>query len=136
MDKYLDPELDVRRLVREWEKYGKLIIAYDFDDTVYDFHGTGDTYNYVINLLRKCRDIGAKFIVFTSCDESQYPFIKDYLEKNDIPFDKINDNVEGIPFNGRKVYYNILLDDRAGLRSAYNDLTQAIYIVRNKRRNK
>jgi len=31
-----------------------------------------------------------------------------------------------IPFKGKKLYYNILLDDRAGLSSAYYCLRQAL----------
>lgn len=53
-----------------------------------------------------------------------------YLVENNIPFDAINETPDFIPFKGRKVYYNILLDDRAGLSSAVEQLTRVIYQIR------
>jgi len=38
----------------------------------------------------------------------------------------INDTPNFIPFHGRKIYYNILLDDRAGLSSSYNILNTVL----------
>lgn len=129
MDYYLNQDNSKQRLLKEWMKYNELIIAYDFDNTVFDYHGEGHNYNMVIDLLRKCRDVGAKFIVFTSKSESEYDFIKAYLVANDIPFDKINEDIIE-KFNGRKVYYNILLDDRAGLRDSFEQLSYACDVMR------
>ena len=64
MDYYLDDNNAVNRLVEEWRKYGKIIIGYDFDDTVFDFHQKGRTYKNVMNLLRECKKLGAYLIVF------------------------------------------------------------------------
>jgi tRNA nucleotidyltransferase/poly(A) polymerase len=128
MDYFLDHKHCVDRLTKEWLEYGKIIIAYDFDDTVYDYHNKGRKYDDVINLLRECKYHGAYFIVFTSCEEDKYDEMKMYLNDNDIPFDKFNEGMDFIPFKGRKVYYNILLDDRAGLESAYTTLKEALYI--------
>lgn len=124
----------VQRLVSEWMEHESLIIAYDYDDTVFDFHNTKDTFDDVIKLLRKCKKLGAKLIVFTCCGEDQYSDIKAFLQSNDIPFDSINDNVDGVNFTGRKIFYNILLDDRAGLKSAYKMLCKAyneVYKIKN-----
>jgi hypothetical protein len=121
-DFYLNDNNVVNRLVEEWNKYGKIIIAYDFDNTVYDYNNKGYTYNYVIELLQECSELGAYYVVFTSCEEDKFSFIKEYLKEKKIPFDKINENIDMIPFKGRKIYYNILLDDRAGLKSAHDNL--------------
>lgn len=62
----------------------------------------------------------AKLVVFSASQEERYPYIADYLIQNNIPFDAINEDVlieKRKPT--RKLYYNILLDDRAGLGSAY-----------------
>lgn len=126
MDYFLDDNNTINRLVEEWNFHGRLIIAYDFDNTVYDYNKIGLKFDNVVSLLRKCRDVGAYFIVFTACDENKYDFIEKYLNENDIPFDKINENLDFISFKGRKIYFNILLDDRAGLSSAYNCLSQAV----------
>lgn len=131
-DPFLDTANAIQRLVNEWTEHGKIIIAYDFDDTVYDYHNRGSKYNHVIELLQQAKAYGAYFIVFTSCNEEKYDFIQEYLTSNDIPYDTINENMPFIPFNGRKVYYNILLDDRAGLVSAYNTLNTALRLMQSK----
>ncbi|WP_422661699.1 hypothetical protein ACK8P5_26620 (plasmid) [Paenibacillus sp. EC2-1] len=127
-DPYLDYGVAIHRLTEEWLSYGKIIIAYDFDSTVFDYHKEGHEYPEIIGLLQRVRN-HAHFIVFTSCDPEKYGEIGRYLRDNDIPFDTINENMPFIPFNGRKVYYNILLDDRAGLSSAYFILSQAFEMV-------
>lgn len=131
MDYYLDNENAVNRLVDEWRKHKKIIIAYDFDDTVYDFHKKGFTYNNVIELLQRCKKVGAYFIVFTACGKDEEEKIKDYLHEYRIPFDKINENLDFISFAGRKVYYNIMLDDRAGLQSSYDCLLKTVEQIEN-----
>lgn len=131
MDYYLKRLNQTDRLVDEWIKYGKIIIAYDFDDTVYDFHKQGRTYDDVIALLQRCEKVGAHFVVFTCCGEDQYPKIIKHLKTNKIPFDVINENMDFVKFTGKKIYYNILLDDRAGLESAYSTLLSAVQIVEN-----
>jgi len=124
MDYYLDNENVINRLVTEWKRYGKIIIAFDFDDTVYDFWDIGRNYDNVISLLKRCDKVGAHFIVFTANDNIS--MIENYLNKNEITFDKINENMEFIKFTSRKIYYNILLDDRAGLQSSYECLLSAV----------
>lgn len=128
MDYFLDDEKVYKRLLTEYEKYDNIIVAYDYDNTVYDYHNEGHSYDDVITLLQDCRDkLGAKFVVFTACDESKYASISEYLVAHDVPFDTINENLSCVPFNGRKIYYNILLDDRAGLSSAYNVLKRLVH---------
>jgi molybdopterin/thiamine biosynthesis adenylyltransferase len=51
-------------------------------------------------------------------------------QENDIPFDKINENMDFIPFTGRKLYANIYLDDRAGLSAAYNILSKTLELIK------
>ena len=75
----------------------------------------------VKDLIRKYKNY-AYFIVFTSSEPDRYDEIKSILEKEDLPYDSINDDAPFIPFKGRKVYYNILLDDRSGLNQTYNEL--------------
>jgi hypothetical protein len=130
MDYFLDDTNCVARLVSEYERYGSLIVAYDYDSTVFDYHGKGLKYDDVIDLLRHCRSMGFHLTVFTSCNDDRFPEIRVYLTQIDIPFDGINETPDFIPFQGRKVYYNILLDDRAGLSAAYNQLWAAIMQIR------
>lgn len=129
MDFYLDNDNVYIRLENEFKKYRKLIIAYDFDDTVYDFHNTGKTFWNLISILQRWRKY-SELIVFTGCEESQHKKIESYLTENEIPFDSINgDSV--VKTNSRKIYYNVLLDDRAGISVAYNCLLRLIEKIEN-----
>ncbi|MFJ8528526.1 hypothetical protein [Bacillus sp. NPDC094106] len=127
MDLYLHEENVTARLITEWKKYGSLVVAYDFDNTVYDYHKEGHSYDDVIRLLRESKKLNAYLMVYTARQDSELSFVKGYLEENDIPFDSINETPGFIPFTeGKKLYYNILLDDRAGLPSAYRCLLNAV----------
>lgn len=131
IDYYLNDENTKARLLKEWRQYERIVVAYDFDNTVYDFHHEGQTYYDVIELLREANQLGAYLVVFTASAEENYPFIKSYLKDKDIPFDSINENPIFIPFgNNKKIYFNILLDDRAGLKSAYETLKYVIKTIK------
>lgn len=120
MDPFLNIDRVKARLMDEYRRHGQIIVAYDFDDTVFDYHGRGETYTEVAELLRRLSPY-ARFIVFTSCSEEKNKEIAEYLSENDIPFDAINEDII-TKFKGRKIYYNILLDDRAGLREVFDTL--------------
>jgi hypothetical protein len=135
-DMYLTRFNATARLIEEWLKYGKIVIAYDYDHTVFDYLQAGHTYDKVIALLKRCNEFGADFIVFTCKGENKYDEIKDYLTTNNVPFNKINENMDHLNFDGRKVYYNILLDDRAGLDSAYKTLLNAVKFMEKKGRRR
>lgn len=128
-DQYLEPNANKKRLLREYKEHGKLIVAYDFDNTVFDYHNDGCTYRQVINLLRRCHNLGFYLIVFTCNHSDKYPKIIRHLEECNIPYDSINENCPDITFAHNKLYYNILLDDRAGLRSAYRDLKYVVDVI-------
>ena len=133
MDKYLKPNSAYEILWAEYNKYRSLIVAVDFDDTLYDFHKDGGTYTQVQQLIRDLKDIGCFIIIWTGNQDTV--LIINYLNKNNIPFDRINDEapVSKKFLNGRfprKVYANVYIDDRAGLEQVYNDLTKLIENVR------
>ncbi|QNR70490.1 hypothetical protein IAQ67_28690 (plasmid) [Paenibacillus peoriae] len=132
-DYYMDDTNVAERLYREWKEHGNLIIAYDYDNTVFDYHGEGHSYNQIVKLLRECKELGAYLYVFTACEEEKFPQIEAYLQENNIPYDAINEAPDFLPFKGRKPYYNVLLDDRAGLRSAYHALRLAALKIKEER---
>jgi len=126
-DKYFNDETTVNRLVEEWEKYGKLIVAYDFDDTVFDYDKSGATYEQMIELLKVCKKMGCTMIVFTCRPFEQYDIVENYLKEKGIPYDFINENDPTVEFEtSRKIFYNIFFDDRAGLKSAYEIMVRTI----------
>lgn len=131
MDYYMRESNVVDRLVEEWKEHGQLVIAYDFDNTVFDYHKKGHTYEFIIELLRECKELNAHLMVYTARHDDELEFVKKYLNENNIPFDSINETPDFLPFeNGKKLYYNILLDDRAGLNSAYYCLFHAKNIIK------
>lgn len=122
-DPFLSRQRVFNRLLNEYHKYGNIIIAYDFDYTVHNYRGEDYEYDLVIELLQKWQPY-AKLVVFSASPEERYKYIRNYLEANDIPYDAINEDVlteKREPT--RKIYYNILLDDRAGLAEAYEILS-------------
>lgn len=135
-DFYMDDNNCIARLREEQKKYGSLIVAYDFDNCVFDYYKKGRKFEKVINLIRMCKELGFHLVVFTSCNDDRMPEIRKYLDDNNIPFHSINETPDYIPFQGRKIYYNILLDDRAGLASAFHQLEMVVYQIRSERANK
>jgi len=134
-DPFMSDYRAIERLVLDYVKYGKLIIAYDYDSTVFDFHRRGDTFTKVIGLLRECRPY-AKLIVYTHSDDVRHGEIIEYLDKHDIPWDTINEGIVWVNSKREgKLFYSHFLDDRAGLRSAYLILDKAIDIIKQKPTN-
>lgn len=119
-DEFLEKGKSLRRLVEEYTKFGSLTIGFDFDGTVYDYHQTGATYDYVIDLLRDLKEINCKLICWTA--QKDLPFVETFLTENNIPFDGINTNGIELGWESRKPFFSALLDDRAGLIQVYEDL--------------
>lgn len=128
MDFYLDDQNCIDRLINEWNCYGQLIVAVDYDNTLFDYNKKGYVFVDVIDLIKNAKDMGCHISIFTSCDESRFPEIDKYLTMMNIQYNSINETPDYIPFKGRKIYYNILLDDRAGLSAAYNILKSVIQL--------
>lgn len=128
LDEYLKPNASFLRLLAEYRKYKSLVIAYDFDNTLYDFHKKGETYKMVMTLLKELKSIGCYMICFTANEDTD--FVLDYLKENQIPFDAINENPPFFKCEERKIYFNALLDDRAGLQQVYNELNLLITIIK------
>jgi hypothetical protein len=129
-DPYIDDLNCIKRLISEWVKYKSLIIAYDYDNTVFDYHNLGYEFNDLIELLRECKKYGSKFIVYSHSPIGRYDEMKTYLNSRDIPFDTINENIIELHNGSGKLFYNIFLDDRAGLKSAYTSLYVALSVMK------
>lgn len=130
MSYYLNLENQINRLLEDYKKHGKLIVAYDFENTVFDYDKKVIDFSKIIDLLRECEKLGFYLIVYTCSGPDKYPFIKNFLDKNNIPYDFINKNIPSINSTSNKLFYNILLDDRAGLESAYLTLYNTIELIK------
>ena len=115
----------VKRLLEEYKKYGTLYVAFDFDNTIYDYHNKGIDCSSVISLLQDCTKLGFEMILFT-CEQKvgKLREKEEFCKKNGIEVHWVNRS----PILGftTKPYYNILLDDRAGLQSAMQILERVI----------
>ncbi len=129
MDFYLNQENTTNRLIEEYKTHNSLVIAFDFDDTVYDFHKKGRIYNLVIDLLKELKAINCYLICWTGQEDLE--FVSKYLIENDIPFDAINENPPFHKSKSRKIYANAFLDDRAGLLQTHNDLKTLLKTIKN-----
>ena len=129
MDPYLEQNANLNRLINDYKKHGSLTIGFDFEDTVYDFHKKGYTYDNVIHLLRQMKKLGFTLICWTANKDLQ--FVSKYLNENNIPFDGINTNGIDLGWESRKPFFSALLDDRAGLIQVYNELSTLVSLIEN-----
>ena len=130
MDFYLNAQNSSDRLLGEYNEYGSLVVAFDFDDTVFDFHKKGRVYSDVIKLLQELKSINCYLICWTANENLE--MVVSYLKDEGIPFDALNENPPFFKSNNRKVYANAYLDDRAGLRQVYDELNNLLITVKKK----
>ena len=109
IDPYMNEDRALGRLIIEYEKHGQLIVAFDFDDTVFNTHERPG---------------------WQSAPE-RYESMWQYFRENNIPCQAINLDAPWIMPKGRKIYANIYLDDRAGLESAYKLLSLFVETMEN-----
>ena len=135
-DPYMNRDVQVLRLMEEYRKYGKLIVAFDFDDTIFDYHKKGYTYPYMIGLLKECQELGFYLVLFTGCAKEKWSGMIEYCKSVGITPCAVNENPFPMPFgNDGKIYYNILLDDRSGLSEACEILKTVINYAKTKRQS-
>lgn len=124
MDFYLSATNCYQRLEDEFKKYGRLIFCVDFDDTIYDFHKVGRTYNDVIDLLHRWEKY-SEVVILTGNGEEKYSEIEKYLTEHQIKYKGINCD-SSVHVDGRKTYANVYIDDRGGLPLVYEMLDKLI----------
>ena len=128
-DQYLQENASYERLLREYNQHENLIVGFDFDGTVHDFHKIGAVHSDVIELLRDLKSINCKLICWTAYKEHEY--VIKFLEDNNIPFDGINTNGIPLSYETRKPFFNVLLDDRAGMIQVYKELRRLVDYIKN-----
>lgn len=117
------------RLFREYEDGEEMFIAFDFDDTVYDYAETGDSHDKVIDILKWAQRLEFPLILFTVREGERLKFAEKYVEDLGIKVTYVNTNpIE----DSRKPFFNILLDDRCGLKQSYECLHMFLYQLEKK----
>ena len=112
------------RLLEEYKRYKTLIIGFDFDNTIFDYHNNGGDYSEIIELLKECKALNFNLCLYTIADRLDWKYKvccrlgiePDYVNESPIVFED----------GGNKPYFNILLDDRAGLESSYKILKKVV----------
>ena len=124
MDRYLQPNSAYDRLLAEYKQHGGLVVGVDFDGTLHDYHKVGDSHEMVRQLVRDLKANNCKIVIWTAYKDLDY--VAEFCDTHSIPFDGIN--IEGIklPWESKKPFFSVLLDDRAGLEHVYNDLTKLL----------
>ena len=127
MDSFFDKDKQLKVLLEQYKKFGKIIVAFDFDDTVSPFRG--DSCEQVKKLIRDLRPY-ARLICFTARTPDNQMEAEEYLKANNIPYDFINREWTGSEISG-KLFYNQLLDDKAGLYESYMILVEFLKVAGN-----
>lgn len=126
-------EFAIERLISEYKKHNNLIIGVDFDDTIHDTFNRGLDVSGIIYLLQRLQqDFNCTLCVWTANqDEAK---VREYWESIGLTIDHYNTSPLADQFPGPKPYFNILLDDRAGLDSSFEQLKQTYlqHIIRSK----
>ena len=118
MNSYLDDRKAINRLKKEYLQHKKLIIGFDFDNTIYDYHEENLELTPIINLLKRCSKL--KFIMCLYTIDNNLYFKRTHTRMLGINIDYVN--TSPVILGNGKPYFNILLDDRAGLSASYNIL--------------
>lgn len=130
LNNYTNSEAVLNRLKKEYSEHGKIIIAFDFDNTIYDYHDADLDLEATICALRKAYKLGMEMFCFTA--NSNHKLVTDVVQHLlGIPYQEQKINCSSLDhlFRGRKPFFSILLDDRAGLDSALRTLNQFLFFV-------
>jgi hypothetical protein len=127
MDEFLIPNANFMRLYEEYKRYGSLSIGVDFDNTIYDYHKKGYGYETVIDLCIRAVELGMKVHIFTA--NPDHALVTQYCAEKGIQIEGINTCGVKLGWESRKPFYSLLLDDRAGLISAVDDLERLVQVL-------
>ena len=126
-DRYIKYTQCFDRLLIEYKKYNSLLIAFDFDNTVFDCLQVDDTFPMMEELLKRSKQIGCKLILFTVNENEALDKAIQYCQDRGYAPDYVN---ESPIMNTRKPFYNLLLDDRAGLGEATKLLSDLLETIK------
>lgn len=121
---FMSKRVQLTRLLEIFDEHKTLVVAVDFDNTLFDFHHNKEKhvrteydFSLLYTQLARLKDVGCYIIIWTANEDTD--FIKRFLEEKKIPYDAINENPPFFKSTSRKIYYNVLLDDAAGLQETY-----------------
>ena len=119
----------VSRLIDTWKEHHNLVIGYDFDGTIFDTNKKGGDFGRVIELLKECSTLGFTMCLWTAePDDKVLDWKVMYAKEIGINVDYINKSP--LMSGTIKPYFNILLDDRAGLPYTFGLLNEVVRVIK------
>lgn len=121
-------------LIEKYHKYGTLYIGVDFDNTLLPY-GMDDVpqdildYGIMIGVLKQAKACGLKLCLWTlPMSEENLQWKIEWCKEKGIEMDYINESPLLSEYSKKfgKPHFNLLLDDTAGLGSAFNILYNLI----------
>lgn len=126
----MDDNSCINRLIDEYHKHGKLVIGFDFDNTIFDVHNRGGDYSQLIGILQECKKLGFILCLYTAELRPEWLNWKiKYCKHFEIEPDYVN--VSPLLEGTDKPFFNLLLDDRASIEGSYYILYNVIYEILN-----
>lgn len=120
------------RLLNEWRSHGKLILAVDFDDTIYPYNfASQEECDKIIDYIKWVQSFDLLYtVIFTASNNDRHSYIKEYCKEKGLKVDSINCNPIDLEFGKEgKIYYNWFLCDRAGLEYSFEVFQRVSKIV-------
>lgn len=118
MDKEVFIQDYIDKMVKTLNKQGSLIIGYDYDDTVVATNDFSKKYvSDVRKVLRRLNATGyCRFIMITCREGEKLKEAEKFIWQHGLPYNAINANLPwSIPDDPRKVYVNVMIDDKCGI---------------------
>ena len=123
----------LNQLISVYEKHGKIIIGLDFDDTIFPFNKSVANINRCNDVVETVKAIKEAAIIclWSVADAQTLVYKAHIMELYGIKPDYVNESpvVKWGPCN--KPYFNIQLDDKAGLNETLETLTNFIHYYNN-----
>lgn len=119
-------------LSEKFDKFGSLYIGVDFDHTLLPYgktnlseEGVAAGFIDIVNLLKRAKSLGLKLCLWTlPTDKENLRWKIQWCKDNGIEMDYINESplLSELNKDFKKVHFNLLLDDVAGLEASYSIL--------------
>lgn len=115
--------LRIAKLNEVYTQHGKIIIGVDFDDTIFPLNSKYEDICSNVRLLLREAKVYSTICLYTVADEQSIKYKVELMRLWGIEPDYINESPIKLG-NGVKPYFNLLLDDKAGLHQAFEVLKQ------------
>lgn len=105
------------KLLEIHKQHGTIIVGVDFDDTFFPFNRTSETIKNserVIKVLTRLQS-DVTICLFSVADAQSLVYKAEIMKLNGLPPDYVNESPVNNWGECRKPYFNIQLDDKAGL---------------------